>query len=127
MDSRGVISAGRELDDYKQELAWPEELAASLELNDAQRKILQRVVAAYEPTVLIGASGQGGAFDEETIRTMAAATESPVILPMSNPTAISAYNCEAVCSASDRPTMCLFFQASVSARSLVAHPRLPTR
>jgi len=89
MDSRGVISAGRELDDYKQELAWPEELTASLELNDEQRRILQRVVAAYEPTVLIGASGQGGAFDEETIRTMAAATESPLILPMSNPTAIS--------------------------------------
>jgi len=89
MDSRGVISAGRELDDYKQELAWPEDMAASLKLNDAQRKILQRVVAAYEPTVLIGASGQGGAFDEETIRTMAATTESPLILPMSNPTAIS--------------------------------------
>lgn len=89
MDSRGVISAGRELDEYKKELAWPEELAASLELNDAQRKVLQRVVAAYKPTVLIGASGQGGAFDEEAIRAMAGATEVPVILPMSNPTAIS--------------------------------------
>ena len=89
MDSRGVISAGRELDDYKKELAWPEELAASLELNDEQRKILLRVVAAYKPTVLIGASGQGGAFDEESIRAMAGATETPVILPMSNPTAIS--------------------------------------
>jgi malic enzyme len=89
MDSRGVISAGRELDDYKKELAWPEELAASLELNDEQRKILQRVVAAYKPPVLIGASGQGGAFDEESIRAMAGATETPVILPMSNPTAIS--------------------------------------
>jgi malate dehydrogenase (oxaloacetate-decarboxylating) len=89
MDSRGVISEGRELDDYKKELAWPEDMAASLELNDEQRKILQRVVGAYEPTVLIGASGQGSAFDEETVRTMAAATETPVILPMSNPTAIS--------------------------------------
>ena len=89
MDSRGVISEGRELDEYKKELAWPEDLAESLELNDAQRKILQRVVAAYKPTVLIGASGQGGAFDEETIRAMGAATEAPVILPMSNPTAIS--------------------------------------
>jgi len=89
MDSRGVISEGRELDEYKKELAWPENMAAGLELNDKQRKVLQRVVAAYRPTVLIGASGQGGAFDEETVRTMAAATETPVILPMSNPTAIS--------------------------------------
>ena len=89
MDSRGVISEGRELDEYKKELAWPEDLAASLRLSDKQRKILQRVVAAYKPTVLIGASGQGGAFDEETINAMAGATETPVILPMSNPTAIS--------------------------------------
>ena len=89
MDSRGVISAGRELDEYKKELAWPEDMAAGLELNDAQRKILQRVVAAYQPTVLIGASGQGGSFDEETIRAMAGKTEIPLVLPMSNPTAIS--------------------------------------
>ena len=89
MDSRGVISDGRELDEYKQELAWPEDMAASLGLNEQQRKTLQRVVAAYQPTVLIGASGQGGAFDEETVRAMAGATDTPVILPMSNPTAIS--------------------------------------
>ena len=89
MDSRGVISDGRELDEYKQELAWPEDMAASLGLNDQQRKILHRVVAAYEPTVLIGTSGQGGAFDEESVRAMADATDTPVILPMSNPTAIS--------------------------------------
>jgi len=89
MDSRGVISDGRDLDAYKKELAWPEDMAAGLDLNDAQRRILQRVAAAYQPTVLIGASGQGGAFDEETIRAMSGSTESPVVLPMSNPTAIS--------------------------------------
>jgi len=89
MDSRGVISDGRSLDPYKQELAWPEEMAASLELNAAQRKTLQRVIAAYQPTVLVGASGQGAAFDEESIVTMAENVDTPVVLPMSNPTAIS--------------------------------------
>ncbi len=89
MDSSGLISDGRELDEYKKELAWPEEMAAALELNEQQRRILQRVAAAYKPTVLIGASGQGGAFDEETIRTMASEVDAPVVLPMSNPTAIS--------------------------------------
>lgn len=101
MDSRGVISEGRELDDYKKELAWPENMAASLDLNEKQRKVLQRVVGAYKPTVLIGTSGQGGAFDEETIRTMAAATETPVILPMSNPTAISEATPESVLHLTD--------------------------
>jgi malate dehydrogenase (oxaloacetate-decarboxylating) len=89
MDSRGILSDDRAFDDYKQELAWPAAMAADLELNDAQRKTLERVVGAYKPTVLIGTSGQGGSFDEETICTMAAATESPVVLPMSNPTSIS--------------------------------------
>jgi len=89
MDSRGVVSDARQLDDYKQELAWPEAMAAQLALNSTQRKTLHRVIAAYQPTVLIGASGQGGAFDEESIREMAAKTGTPVVLPMSNPTAIS--------------------------------------
>ena len=89
MDSRGVLSDGRELDDYKRELAWPEDLAADLKLNEKQRANLQRVVAAYKPNVLIGASGQGGAFDEEIVKTMAATVDVPVILPMSNPTSIT--------------------------------------
>jgi malic enzyme len=89
MDSRGILSDDRKFDDYKQELAWPAAMADKLNLNEAQRRTLQRVVGAYEPTVLIGTSGQGGSFDEETVRTMAAATESPLILPMSNPTSIS--------------------------------------
>jgi malate dehydrogenase (oxaloacetate-decarboxylating) len=89
MDSRGILSDERKLDDYKRELAWPETMAAGLKLNDAQRCTLHRVVAAYKPGVLIGTSGQGGSFDEETIRCMAEQTETPVILPMSNPTSIA--------------------------------------
>ena len=89
MDSRGILSDDRKFDDYKAELAWPAAMADKLDLNDAQRRTLQRVVGAYKPTVLIGTSGQGGSFDEETVCAMAAETENPVILPMSNPTSIS--------------------------------------
>jgi malate dehydrogenase (oxaloacetate-decarboxylating) len=89
MDSRGILSDERELDDYKRELAWPAAMAGKLDLNEAQRSTLERVVAAYKPNVLIGASGQGGSFDEETVSTMASVCDVPVILPMSNPTSIS--------------------------------------
>ncbi len=42
-------------------------------------------VANVRPTVLIGASGQKGAFTEAVIRTMAAGVAQPVIFPLSNP------------------------------------------
>ncbi len=90
LDSRGVISDDREgLDEYKKELAWPAEMVAQLGLADDDRANLARIVSAYEATVLIGTSGQGGSFTEATVKAMAANTAHPVILPMSNPTAIS--------------------------------------
>lgn len=90
MDSKGVISDGRaEMDDYKRELSWPEDMAQELDLSDTDRRELPKVVQNYRPTVLIGTSGQGGAFNEDTVRAMADAVSTPVILPMSNPTSIS--------------------------------------
>jgi malate dehydrogenase (oxaloacetate-decarboxylating) len=50
---------------------------------------LAEVVARVHPTVLIGTSTRAGAFTEAIARDMAAHAERPVILPMSNPTALS--------------------------------------
>jgi malate dehydrogenase (oxaloacetate-decarboxylating) len=50
---------------------------------------LAEVVARVHPTVLIGTSTRAGAFTETIVRDMAAHSERPVILPMSNPTALS--------------------------------------
>ena len=44
------------------------------------------VVHNSKPGVLIGVSGQAGIFTEQVIREMASHAQSPVILPMSNPT-----------------------------------------
>jgi malate dehydrogenase (oxaloacetate-decarboxylating) len=46
---------------------------------------LDDVVRNARPTVLIGVSGQPGAFSEESVRAMAASVERPVIFPLSNP------------------------------------------
>ena len=50
---------------------------------------LAEVVVRVHPTVLIGISTRAGAFTEAVVRDMAAHAERPVILPMSNPTALS--------------------------------------
>ncbi len=57
---------------------------------------LLEVVRRARPTVLLGVSGQGGAFGEEIVRAMADGLQQqgvsrPVILPLSNPTS----RCEA--------------------------------
>jgi malate dehydrogenase (oxaloacetate-decarboxylating) len=52
---------------------------------------LADVVAAARPTMLIGTSAQAGAFTETIIREMAAYTDRPIIMPLSNPTS----KCEA--------------------------------
>jgi malate dehydrogenase (oxaloacetate-decarboxylating) len=47
------------------------------------------VVCNARPTVLIGVSGQAGAFTEAAVRTMAQHVDRPVIFPLSNPTSRS--------------------------------------
>ena len=79
LDSRGLIVKSRTgLDAYKQELAW--------DVDRALKGGLAEVVEQFKPHVLIGSSGQAGAFDERVVRAMAQHTARPIILPFSNPT-----------------------------------------
>jgi len=90
LDSKGLIVDDVPLTGYKQELAWPAATAVRMGLAPGQRGLAE-VVDRFRPTVLIGTSGQPGAFTEPVVRAMASHCERPVILPLSNPTA----NCEA--------------------------------
>ena len=47
---------------------------------------MAEVVGQVQPTILIGTSTQAGAFTEQIVRQLAAHTERPVIMPLSNPT-----------------------------------------
>ena len=50
---------------------------------------LMEVVKRVKPTILIGTSGQAGAFTEEIVKEMAKYVERPIIMPMSNPTKLA--------------------------------------
>lgn len=85
IDSRGLVSKARDdLEPPKVSLAWPAELAVSegLQVGGGTEDVIDRV----RPTILIGTTGQPGAFTEAIIRKVAAVAERPLIMALSNPT-----------------------------------------
>lgn len=90
IDSRGLILADRPgLDGAKRELAadpalvagWPPGVLGELQLAEVVRK--------FRPTVLVGASGQAGAFGEALVRDLLRGCPRPIVLALSNPTSKS--------------------------------------
>lgn len=89
IDSQGLITESRKnVRPEQRPFARPED-----EVNrwrDTNGRIALLDVAKHaKPSVLIGVSGQPGAFTEEAIREMAKHTARPVIFPLSNPTSRS--------------------------------------
>jgi len=90
LDSGGLLVDDREFrDDYKKILSWTSEFATQKGLGVAGERSLHDVARVYKPTVLIGASGQFGAFDQELIEMLTKDVGRPIVLPFSNPTSIS--------------------------------------
>jgi malic enzyme len=88
LDSHGLLVEGRPgLDDDKLDATLPRGTVVAMGLDPDGPHGLCEVVKAFRPNVLLGTTGIGGAFDEATIRAMAEASDRPIIMPMSNPTA----------------------------------------
>lgn len=84
MDSRGVVTTDRTLEPYKEKFA---KNPLSLEwLSSPEDNTLINLIKNEKVTVLIGTSGQPGTFTREVVLAVAANTDQPVILPLSNPT-----------------------------------------
>ena len=78
VDSRGTVVASRGgLPAHKTAFArdWP------------SQPNLVSIIETFRPTVLFGACGRGGMFDQPVVEVLAKATPQPVIFALSNPTA----------------------------------------
>ncbi|MGW4562158.1 NAD-dependent malic enzyme [Streptomyces sp. NPDC004561] len=92
VDRYGLLVAGQgdRLRDFQVPYARPaREVAGWRRDEDLSGIPLDEVVRRVRPTILIGTSGQGGAFTEDIVREMARHTGRPIVLPMSNPTALA--------------------------------------
>jgi malate dehydrogenase (oxaloacetate-decarboxylating) len=90
LDSHGLLVDDQPIvDEHKRAFAWPAALAARLGLGAGQPRDLLAVVRAVKPTVLIGTTGEPGAFSETVLREMARHVRRPLVLPLSNPTSSS--------------------------------------
>jgi malate dehydrogenase (oxaloacetate-decarboxylating) len=88
VDSRGLIFEGREqIDEDKRAFALPRSALSRYGFASADRHDLETVVRQVAPTILIGTTGTAGTFTETAIRDMAERVPSPIVLPLSNPTA----------------------------------------
>jgi malate dehydrogenase (oxaloacetate-decarboxylating) len=92
LDRYGLLVEGvKDLRSEQQPFVRKHSDIESWQLSNQQCIGLLDVVRNAKPTVLIGVSGQAGAFTAEAVREMAKHTPRPIIFPLSNPTS----RCEA--------------------------------
>jgi malate dehydrogenase (oxaloacetate-decarboxylating) len=86
IDRYGLIVEGSEgVRPEQQAFARQRAEVAEWKVADPQNIRLLDVIKNVRPSVLIGVSGQKGAFTEEAMRTMAQDVARPIIFPLSNP------------------------------------------
>ena len=87
VDRQGLLVEGMaDLQSFQAPFAQGRDRIAGWTLESPGWIGLADVVANARPTVLIGTSGQPGAFSEAVVRGMAQHVRRPVIFPLSNPT-----------------------------------------
>ncbi len=88
IDSRGLLVEGRAMDPYKQPYAQSRaSMAGWHTLSDIPTML--EVIQNAGATVLLGLSGQVGAFNEPVVRAVAQNSLRPIVFPLSNPTSSS--------------------------------------
>jgi len=89
VDSNGLVTLDRgdKLADHKVYFAREDN-------NGRQFQSLGRLIDCVQPTILMGLSTIGGAFNKEILRKMAKLNDRPIIFPLSNPSSKSECNFE---------------------------------
>src|SRR5271165_3440551 len=87
VDRDGLLVQGMpDIAPFQQPFLQEKSAVAGWTLDHPDKAALLDVVRNAKPTVLIGVSGQAGAFSEPVVREMAKVNKQPILFPLSNPT-----------------------------------------
>lgn len=89
LDSKGLLTEKREVPNYKKPFVVNNNIYNKWSVDDITNINLLDTVRNFQPTILIGTSGQYGHFTEDIIKAMARNADRPIIFPLSNPTSNS--------------------------------------
>jgi malate dehydrogenase (oxaloacetate-decarboxylating) len=89
IDKDGLLMDGMTVSEEQRAWLKPRALVADWDVADHGNITLLDTIRNAKATVLIGVTGQAGAFSEEILRALAQNTDVPVVLPLSNPTSKS--------------------------------------
>ncbi|MFT9121067.1 MAG: NAD-dependent malic enzyme [Zymomonas mobilis subsp. pomaceae] len=86
VDRNGLVTDDMEdLPDFQKKLAQPHDKLGNWKKSEKGFSLLE-VINHSKATILIGVSGQKGLFTEEVIKTLGAHCDTPLVMPLSNPT-----------------------------------------
>jgi malate dehydrogenase (oxaloacetate-decarboxylating) len=106
VDKDGLLLDGMTVTEEQEPWLKSRELVAEWKVRDKSNISLIETISNSKATVLIGVTGQAGAFSEEVLAALAQNTEMPVILPLSNPTAKSECTAEFAMHATKGKALC---------------------
>jgi malate dehydrogenase (oxaloacetate-decarboxylating) len=90
VDSHGLISKDRKnIEPYKKDFIWTEKELTQYNIKPEDHNNLLALIEKFQPTVLIGTSGQPDTITKEMVQAMCKYTSQPIILPFSNPTELA--------------------------------------
>lgn len=89
IDKNGLLTTDCELMSFQQPYARTPQDVSNWQCRETSHISLYDVVKNAKPTILIGCSTAAGAFNEEVVKAMHQHVERPIIMPLSNPTALS--------------------------------------
>lgn len=86
VDIDGLLVEGMQIREEQRHVLKERSMVADWELENPNKISLFDTIKNAKATVLIGVTGQSGAFDEKILAQMAKNTKLPMIMPLSNPT-----------------------------------------